>query len=218
MVTDEQSFYLRTLLWRNVKYQETYDEIYDHVITALESQAIINLSFDALVFKIISEDFGGFSTIRQKEKERSVVLIDTILNKMNARFLEYFCTRHLLVSAALYGFILWVIVNQPFFLLSMLLYTTILTPLGIICIHHLYNIATSGKPSIKFLAIKHLALSFIGVLFIDFFHGGYKPYKLEKLIVPGIWSLVLSGILTTCMVFVICFVKAYREELQIKLV
>jgi hypothetical protein len=50
------------------KYQETFDEVYDHIISALSSTE--NAEFNiGLVRDIVNEDFGGFEQIVLNETE-----------------------------------------------------------------------------------------------------------------------------------------------------
>lgn len=64
-LTEAQLADIRVCLFKNVAYRETYAEIYDHVLNALESEEDV---FDiSLVHHIIRNDFGSFDQIKQNE-------------------------------------------------------------------------------------------------------------------------------------------------------
>jgi hypothetical protein len=49
------------------RYMETYDELYDHILSSLSSENHESFNM-GLVFKIINEDFGGIEKIKQEEE------------------------------------------------------------------------------------------------------------------------------------------------------
>ncbi|MBW4890833.1 hypothetical protein KXQ82_13965 [Mucilaginibacter sp. HMF5004] len=60
---------LKKLLTDVVLYQETFEEVYDHVVTALQERVVDgNLYTEA--YKILEEDFGGYHGVAQMERCR----------------------------------------------------------------------------------------------------------------------------------------------------
>lgn len=65
-LTEEQLGDIRIYLFKSAKYRETYAEVYDHVLNALETEDSV---FDiGRVQHIIETDFGAFEQIRQHEE------------------------------------------------------------------------------------------------------------------------------------------------------
>lgn len=55
------------------RYIETYDEVYDHVLSSLTSRKHESFSMD-LVFEIIDEDFGGVGNMKLEEESSQKAL------------------------------------------------------------------------------------------------------------------------------------------------
>jgi hypothetical protein len=64
--TIAQQDILKKYLWKNLTYNETYAEVYDHILTALENQPD-NISFQEAVDSITNHDFGGFNGLAMIE-------------------------------------------------------------------------------------------------------------------------------------------------------
>jgi hypothetical protein len=64
-LTTEQLAEIRLYIFEAPRYRETYYEIYDHIVNALE-QADEPFNMD-LVKQIVQEDFGGFQNIIHQE-------------------------------------------------------------------------------------------------------------------------------------------------------
>lgn len=68
-LSSEQEILLKKLLSNVVVYKETYEEVYDHVLTALEEQTpVINVHKQAQ--QILNADFGGYTGIAKMEYQR----------------------------------------------------------------------------------------------------------------------------------------------------
>jgi hypothetical protein len=66
-LTEQEDQFLKQYLSKVLKYRETYDELYDHIITALSHRATIT-SFEETIADIISDDFGGPGNLLKLEK------------------------------------------------------------------------------------------------------------------------------------------------------
>jgi hypothetical protein len=68
-----QKAWVSKLVYQKVKYNETYYEVLDHVITALEENENENITFHQKLNQIWNDDFGGYENLpvleRQREKE-----------------------------------------------------------------------------------------------------------------------------------------------------
>jgi hypothetical protein len=65
-LTTEQLAEIRVYIFEAPRYRETYYELYDHIVNALE-QGDEPFSID-LVKQIIEEDFGGSSVLFNKKR------------------------------------------------------------------------------------------------------------------------------------------------------
>src|ERR1700712_617002 len=65
----DQEILLKKLLSDVILYRETYEEVYDHVLTALEEQPeVTNIAKQAR--QVLNDDFGGYSGISKMEHHR----------------------------------------------------------------------------------------------------------------------------------------------------
>ncbi|QNR85510.1 hypothetical protein H9N25_03270 [Pedobacter riviphilus] len=65
-LTAQQHQEIKGYIFDVPKYIETYNEVYDHVVNALEDKD--EAYSTELVAKIINDDFGSFNEIKQQEE------------------------------------------------------------------------------------------------------------------------------------------------------
>lgn len=78
--TEEQIITLQKYLHDTLSYRETYEEIYDHILSAMEFQPA-GLSFQDAVNNIIRDDFGGVKNMVKIERASKNALVNQSLNK-----------------------------------------------------------------------------------------------------------------------------------------
>lgn len=83
--TAQQDILLRKYLREVLRYRETYEEVYDHVLTALEHNTYAG-TLEEAVNQILREDFGGYNQLNKMEsKARSAALTEGV-----NRYLHFF--------------------------------------------------------------------------------------------------------------------------------
>ncbi len=82
--TSQQQQYLSAYLSSNLVYRETYDEFYDHLLTALENEPA-DISFKDAVHGLVNKEFGGVTQLRQIEENYK----NETLKDMKQRYLKY---------------------------------------------------------------------------------------------------------------------------------
>jgi hypothetical protein len=83
---DQQIQWLREYLRAVLKYRETYEEVYDHILAALDKKQEQSF-FETVVSEIINEDFGGNNGLMQLEencKRRAV-------REVGRQYRRFFC-------------------------------------------------------------------------------------------------------------------------------
>lgn len=83
--TSEEKQWLRDYLYEALSYRETFDEVYDHILLALE-HASAQPFFESTVYKIIDEDFGGSINMLNMEVECE----RTTRKEVNAQYWQTF--------------------------------------------------------------------------------------------------------------------------------
>jgi hypothetical protein len=93
--TERQMDVLRQYLHGVLTYRESYDEIYDHILTALEFQSV-RIPFQDAVNNIIHADFGGAANLVKAEKSIKEALVNEAIQKYFTYFKSYFMFPRLL--------------------------------------------------------------------------------------------------------------------------
>lgn len=109
----QQKQQLQDYLRKGLKYRETYEEVYDHILVALENKAGAS-SFNGTVNEIIREDFGGSKNLwRIEENFRKSVAKD-----MSSQFWQCFST-YMKFPLAMYTVIISAIVYYIIYYINM---------------------------------------------------------------------------------------------------
>ena len=137
--TEQEDQLLKQYLSKTLKYRETYDELYDHVVTALSHKTTIT-SFEQSVYDIITDDFGGYDNLMKLEKaSKKVAIKDTIKGSL-IYFTGYFKFPKLLYTVAGIVMVYYFTLN-----VQLTLWTVLAICLTMICFPQLYYFAMSIK-------------------------------------------------------------------------
>ena len=88
MITDEQVKELNIYLAGILKYQETVDEIADHIISSLEGMET-DMAFSKAITEIINNDFNGTEGLAVMEQESQQLISKNLNNCLNSHFWAY---------------------------------------------------------------------------------------------------------------------------------
>jgi hypothetical protein len=207
---------LKALLWENIKYQETYNEVYDHIISALEADDDNQQPFNDKVQAIIDADFGGLSQFAVMEKEQ-VKCINNQIAKKQMHFAAAFFRLPLIIYTTLACFAIYQLAGTK--LLSIVLLIAIcvmLAPTIIIGFRMLNNAsAKKRKPSIKTNMFNQLGI--YGVIL----YYAINPHLITDhllLKAPDTLHLVMvTALVMFYLIFGLSFIRLYRSELKLKL-
>lgn len=83
--TPEDKQWLRDYLYEALSYRETFDEVYDHILLALQHE-LRQEFFESTVYKIIDEDFGGSINMLNMEVDCE----DATRKEANAQYWQTF--------------------------------------------------------------------------------------------------------------------------------
>ena len=88
ILTEEQLAEIRRYIFSAPRFRETYNELYDHILNALEET---DKDFDiALVQQIVKDDFGGFEYIVAQESKYQQQVIRKYTRMLGAEMLNTF--------------------------------------------------------------------------------------------------------------------------------
>jgi hypothetical protein len=115
-----QELLLQQYLRKILKYRETYAEVYDHILTAIEAEKT-DVLFDDLVIGTIKADFGGIQGMRLIENKYKRLVFKELQKKYLDCAIDNFRFPGIFVTAALGALIYWM-VKQPWFNLDVFLF------------------------------------------------------------------------------------------------
>jgi hypothetical protein len=87
--TAQQDILLRRYLRETLRYRETYEEVYDHILSALERDACTG-TLEEAVNQILREDFGGYDQLKKMEYKAKGIAIADGVQKFMVFFVDYF--------------------------------------------------------------------------------------------------------------------------------
>jgi hypothetical protein len=88
-LTDQQQQWLKEYLGKVLIYRETFEEVYDHVITGLATKTN-TVSFEHNVNDIINNDFGGYDKLPKLEKASKKAAAKNSIKVFLTHFASYF--------------------------------------------------------------------------------------------------------------------------------
>ncbi|WDF56779.1 hypothetical protein [Mucilaginibacter sp. KACC 22063] len=213
----EQIEICRKIISSQIKYQETLEEVLDHVISAIEGMPESNETIMTLTEQVIDRDFGGKNNLKAMEKEREKVLLKALYRKQKIYFLEHFkfplISFTLLLALTSY-LTVDTYINRKVFLIALDIFS--FSPVLLLCFKS-FGIQLSGsKKSIKIaplLQVSYLSIAMFNIFnFVPklFYNDNYKFLIRTN-------TAVLSVITVFFVVYTISFIKLYREEIKMKL-
>lgn len=214
--TAEQDILLKKYLREVLLYRETYEEVYDHILTALEHGNYTG-TLEEAVNQILRDDFGGYDQLRKMEsKAHAIALSDGVSSYLRYFFsyLNWPKVPYTLALAILVYFTLAQVKLQPAMFMT-LFGVIILTP-AILSLRRFYVVGyvfKDTKRSVRddiFARIAMVPTRLIVFLGIDICINLSKGKNL--------WENVNAPVLTLLYVlsamYILSLIKLYRNEFK----
>ena len=90
ILDNKQKAEVSKMVFDHVKYNETYYEVLDHVISSLELDSDEKFSFHQKLNQIWNDDFGGYANLPILEKQRVKIVNKQIGKRLWQLFFSYF--------------------------------------------------------------------------------------------------------------------------------
>jgi hypothetical protein len=211
--TEQQLKVLQEYLHKTLNYRETYEEIYDHILSALEHQPN-SISFEEAINNIIRNDFGSPKNLLKAERTSKNALVKDCLRQFAGYFVGCFKFPAVFYT---FGFAL-----ASYYLLSQIMFKAftiecifaiVITIPGIIYLMRLYNtgyILETTKRSAKdrlFETLAGMPLRIFVMLTIWVNTPFYKVWQSNNYY--SVTILLLLGV-----VYDVTLYKLYRNEFK----
>lgn len=215
-LTEEQLVVLQDTLKEGVTYRETYEEVYDHLLTALE-HSDNSLSLAKTLNNIMQNDFGGFKGLRSIERKRRWMVGKQMFAKLGHN-LSLFLVSPLLAITCIVFCLAYYCVNvleyQPYIMLVFGAAVTV----GFVfkCVRYFKRryVLKDDKKSIKdfpFFIISYYPFYILFIIKMLAAHF-YKDEQLSNWF--ELHPLVQAFIYTFYIIYVVSFSKLYLEEFK----
>jgi hypothetical protein len=216
IITAQQQEELRIILSDYTKYKETYSEVYDHVLSALEEQNdSLDTSFEQKVHEVLDADFGGLSQLPVMEKQR-VKWINNQIAKRQLHFAAAFFNSPLIICTIITGIAIYQLASTKLLSIALLIAIyTMLAPTIIVGFRIVNNaFGKKGKPSIKNNMFNQIGI--YGVIL----YNAINPHLITdhfRLKTPDtLHLLMVTALVMFYLIFGVSFIRLYRVELKLK--
>lgn len=222
---------LKDYLHNVLKYRETYEEVYDHILNALNGIDVNELLFQDNINHIIANDFGGLRGLASMERSHEKSFYSSIMKKQWQNLKAWFKLPLLPVTLGLCVVIYLLSAIFPVVISFAMLFAGIIFPIlltniryfkaGFILGNTMRSIRDYPFRRIAFLPLSlvylQIAFSTLVYVFQDFLHLHLNSIT----IVPGYQFMNLQVSQVTCsLMFTViilhelCFYKLYKEEFK----
>ncbi|WP_342647708.1 hypothetical protein [Mucilaginibacter sp. CSA2-8R] len=89
-ITQAQQESIREVLWHNLKFKETFDELYDHILTSIEHTETSEKLPHEIATDIIKSEFGGWEKLKELELSRQKQIQSQLRGKLWKLMKGYF--------------------------------------------------------------------------------------------------------------------------------
>ncbi|QJD95036.1 hypothetical protein HH214_03645 [Mucilaginibacter robiniae] len=205
--------YLRSIL----RYRETYEEVYDHVLTALTAKPD-SISFEEAVNTILKDDFGGANSLPDMEKRCHKAVMMDMLRKQWFYVKAYFISSKIiftiLLTLATYSLVVLLNASNFIWLWLYLILTVLVTLIIMIRYFSVGYYFKDTKRSIRDKISEEIAgrpLFFynMGVMFL------YSTRKQHYKSLPPVDPFLLTAFIVINVIYILSFIRLSQDEFQL---
>jgi len=212
--TLQQTRLLKKYLRDTLNYRETYEEIYDHILTALEHNAAYP-SFEEAVNNIIKNDFGGLKGLVKIEKQHYSAVVNEVIKQQWHNFITNFKFPEIVYSLLLFCCIYYGMLQftmQSYAMVG-LFFAIVMMP-GVFVLARYFKIGYAIKDTKK--SIKDKILGQVAGKPLLVFNPGIFLLIAKNQV--SLWvsthPFIISLVLLTVTLYVLAFVKLCRTEIK----
>lgn len=218
-ISPEQDSKLRKYLRDTMRYRETYEEVYDHLITALENRPFTG-TLEEAVNQILREDFGGYDNLRKMEDDAKNAAVRNGINKYLGFYLEYFKWPRLFYTICYAAVIYWCFGHAPLIpvVLEAVVAIMFITP-GVLSLMRFYKIGYRFGDTKK--SVRDTVFVKIAIVPVRLFVLGSILLTMSVAQGHNIWQnanpVVITLLFVLSNIYIRAFVKLYRDEFEMSI-
>ncbi len=217
--TLQQEEILRKYLRDALAYRETYEEVYDHILSALE-QKPQGIPFQEAVNQILNDDFGGGKGLVEMEKKCYQSVVDETIGQQWKYFKSNFKFPNLIYTLILFLTIYFIVSKIAFasFIIVFLVFAGILVP-GLFMLIRYYwmgYFTLDTKKSIKDKIMGKIAgrCSQL-IMFTMLFLSNKKHLAINSWV--SNYTAIVTLTVTVFIFYILSFIKLSKDEFKVYL-
>lgn len=217
-ITPQQQEDIRSVIWHNTKYRETFNEVYDHVLTAIEELST-EVNPNAMASKIIKDEFGDWDGIKATEEQRLKIIRKDILHKLWAYVKDWFSLPLIILTILAAVSVYYFAGHVPRKALFLVVFGIAMMPLPFwMKIAPRNRFSKKYKPSIKEGIAGHVATFGISILNCLLFLPGLILNNDNYHFFKELHIALITPIAVLYLVYGMSSVKVLKEDLKIGVV
>ncbi len=218
IVTQAQQESIREVLWHNLKFKETFDELYDHILTSIEHTETSEKPPHEIAADIIKNEFGGWEKLKELEVSRQKKIQAQLRGKLWKLMKGYFRFPLIVFTLLASGSFYYAADHLPRKVMMLVLMGTVIMPFVMWC-----RIAPKNRWSKKYKAsIKENAAEYIGTLGF----GLFNCLMFVPQIVTGVNYMVFNNIHASVLalaavvytIYSVSAIRLFQEDLNVSVV
>lgn len=215
-LTEENKQEIETHIWSACRYGETFNEVYDHVVSALafSEKSTFNGS---LVTEIIRNDFGGLEQIKEDEKEYEKTFVRSCMHDLKGEIISSFKFPRVWFNVLLLVFCLFADHFSRYIPIGIMQFVTVVLvsviAVSLIFLFYRYLYRRTQKPSIKIKVLER-ALGICTLLSYNvttLFLGKNAMFDVSS----SIQILVTMAMFLALFNFLFAYSRVYKKRLRI---
>lgn len=225
--TQQQKQWLQDYLYQVMEYRETYEEVYDHILTALEYKTGEQF-FESMVIEIIADDFGGHNSLLEMEESCKNAIGKEVISHYWTYFGAFLKSPLVIFTAIIASLIYYVASHISFTTMAVIYFIIFYMPVFVLTIrgfmigYKFANTKTTMWDSVfrKIVYKPFLYYLLFSILFNSLFISlSYVFGNNTDTHAPGIRDCYsLTIILTVLIIHTFSYFKIYREEYKTNLI
>lgn len=217
-ITLEQEAQLRKYLRDVMRYRETCEEVYDHVLTALQNREYAG-TFEEAVNQILREDFGGYNNLRQIEDDAKNAAVKSGVNKYISFYIDHFKWPRV-IYVVVYASFIYLFFNAArlAIVLEAMVALTVITPC-ILSLMRYYQIGFRFGDTKR--SVRDTVFAKIAIVPIRLFVLGTILLTMSFAQGHNIWTdphpIVITLLFVLSNIYLRAFMKLYRDEFKMSI-
>lgn len=212
----QQKLWLQDYLRQVLTYRETYEEVYDHILLALEDRPGQQF-FETTINDIVNADFGGMNGLMRLEESCKSNIVKQVRQRYWYYFMMWLKFPRIIFTVPAFLLIYYGIIHKHGILIFILFSTMIITAICLLSIRAFKTGYVFGekKEALRDTIFRKIAYRPIFVMLLsNLLPFRYIHFGHNNTLAPFVWAACIIALA----IHIICFLKLYKDEFAISII